>query len=461
MLAGHVTVNGDVVTELGAKADPEQDHIKVKGKLIQREEKGVYILLHKPKSVISTVNDPEGRTSVVELVTGIKSRIYPVGRLDFNTEGVLLLTNDGELANRMLSPSFKCPKTYLAKVHGVPDPKAISRLERGITVDGTRYGSCEIDVLRVVKNTWLKVTLTEGKNHQVKKMFEAVGHPVSKLRRIAFGFLTAKGVGVGEWRHLTEVEIARLKRDDFKPLVPISPNPFLRDLGVRVTLNDRERLIPYRAEKGEEETERPAVKGRRGGKPRDSKGGRGKWVSKRGGDDRRPGGKRGDDRRSGGSRGGDGEERGRDSRGEKGGSKWAKRSDDKRGGFDKRGSDKRDGADKRGGFGKRGLDKRDGSDKRGGEQGRSKWAKRDDNRGGSDKRSGDKGGSKWAKRSDGERGGSERRGDKRGPSKWGRGEGRQGGGPRAGAKGGRPGGRPAGKSGKPGGQGRGGRGRNK
>lgn len=159
ILDGRVSVNGQLITELGFKVDPENDHIKIDGKLIQGSVEHVYILLNKPKGVVSTVNDPEERPTVLDLIKGVKERIYPVGRLDFNTEGALLITNDGDLTNRLLKPKSKCPKTYLVKVAHEPTVVTIKRLERGVTVDGTRYGPCQIQVLKVSNNSWLKVTL--------------------------------------------------------------------------------------------------------------------------------------------------------------------------------------------------------------------------------------------------------------------------------------------------------------
>ncbi|CAM2066803.1 Pseudouridine synthase [Sulfidibacter corallicola] len=232
---GSVSVNGNIITELGAKADLSKDHIKVNGKLLQPETgENVYILLNKPRGVVSTVHDPEGRTVVTDLVKGQKVRLYPVGRLDVNTEGALLLTNDGDLTHQLLAPRSKCPKTYVVKVSGSPSTKVLERLQRGITVEGTRFSSCELEVLKPGNNTWVKVVLHEGKNLQIRKMFEAVGHPVSKLKRIAFAFLTTQGLSHGEWRELSEVEISRLKRGQFNSLIPINPFRFLREYGVTV-----------------------------------------------------------------------------------------------------------------------------------------------------------------------------------------------------------------------------------
>ena len=242
---GQVTVNGQIVTELGSRADAEKDHIKVNGKLIDVTDERVYILLNKPKGVVSTVNDPEGRPVVLDLIKGIKTRIYPVGRLDFNTEGAILLTNDGDLANRLLSPKYKCPKTYLVKVAHDPSPQTILRLERGIVVDGARYSRCKIQMLKSGNNSWLSVVLYEGKNHQVRKMFESVGHPVSKLKRVSFGFLGLDGLEPGEHRELTPSEVQRLQDGEYEPKTQINLYRILRDAGVNLTLKDRERLETY------------------------------------------------------------------------------------------------------------------------------------------------------------------------------------------------------------------------
>jgi len=259
---GKVTVNGTTVSELGSKADAMNDHIKVDGKLVQPLEKFHYILLYKPKGVVTSVSDPEERPVVLDLIKGVRDRVYPVGRLDFNTEGALLITNDGELANRLLHPKSKCPKTYLVKVSGVPKLKAIKRLERGITIDGTRYGSSKINVLSSDNNTWLEVILTEGKNQQVRKMFEHIGHPVSKLKRIGFGFLTLKGLAPGESRTLTETEVSRMSRGDFKPLMPINPYIFLKEYGVPV---EPYKLKPSYRHGMEPRGKRPPGKGQRRG----------------------------------------------------------------------------------------------------------------------------------------------------------------------------------------------------
>lgn len=231
---GRVRVNGQLVDQQGFLADPEEDHIKVDGKLLKLNNEYVYFLLNKPKGVVTTVNDPEERPTVMELMAPVKIRLFPVGRLDLNTEGALLMTNDGDLANKLLKPGSKCPKTYLVKVAGIPDEKDLWKLRRGITIDGLRYSKCTIDIIKSGKNTWLTVVLTEGKNHQIKNMFQAVGHPVSKLRRIGFAFLSLKGLDPGQFRELNEVEVERLKRGDVDPLTPISPLRTLKKIGVDV-----------------------------------------------------------------------------------------------------------------------------------------------------------------------------------------------------------------------------------
>jgi 23S rRNA pseudouridine2605 synthase len=217
---GRVTVNGKVVTELGTKAYPGRDHIKVDGKLITRAETHRYILLYKPREVTSTVNDPEGRKTVIDLVKGVRERIYPVGRLDYQSEGLLLLTNDGDLAYKVSHPKHGSVKTYHVKVRGVPEERIIGKLERGITIEGKRTVPCEISRMKTTGrstgrgedegNTWYEVRLREGRNQQIRKMFKAVGHPVSKLRRVAIGPIADPKLSAGEWRELTKHEVKML-----------------------------------------------------------------------------------------------------------------------------------------------------------------------------------------------------------------------------------------------------------
>ena len=212
IVQGRVTVNGQVVTELGTRADPVSDHIKVDGKLLRKPSANRYVLLNKPRQVISSVADPAGRTKVSDLVK-VRERIYPVGRLDYDTEGLILLTNDGEFARIAGSAGEHLPKVYEVKVRSQPDEDALKRLRSGIRLkDGTQLAGCKIVSLREGNNSWFEVTLMQGKNRQIRQMFEAVGHPVMKLRRTRIGFLTHKGLAPGEYRFLTEAEVARILR---------------------------------------------------------------------------------------------------------------------------------------------------------------------------------------------------------------------------------------------------------
>jgi 23S rRNA pseudouridine2605 synthase len=211
---GEVTVNGEIVTELGTKADPEKDHIKVRGKLIAKALKNrvnTYILLNKPKGFLSSAADPEGRNLVIDLVKGY-GRLHPVGRLDFNSEGLILLTNDGEFSN-LVASSKKIPKVYEVKVKGQPTEVAIRKLRRGLRLDdGFQTAPAGIRVLKPTdKNGWYEVTLYEGHNQQIRKMFDAVGHSVVKLRRTKIGHLTDETLAVGAHRKLSLQEIAQFK----------------------------------------------------------------------------------------------------------------------------------------------------------------------------------------------------------------------------------------------------------
>ncbi len=210
ILEGHVHVNGEVVTELGAKADPLRDEITVDHRPIQREAP-VYVLVNKPTGYITTVKDDQGRPTVMALVQGIDARLYPVGRLDFNSEGLLLLTNDGTVAERLTSPDHELPKVYLVKVHRALTPEQLDELRGGFRLDGRRLKPCLIEVMDKQQNPWLKVTLTEGKNRQIRRMFEAIGHPVHKLRRIQFGPISDPALKPGAWRFLHPNEIAALR----------------------------------------------------------------------------------------------------------------------------------------------------------------------------------------------------------------------------------------------------------
>ncbi len=213
--AGEVTVNGKIIKELGTKADPQTDHIKVRGKLInpslQKQEK-VYVLLNKPRGYLSSVSDPEGRPTVLELLPPSFGRLYPVGRLDFNTEGLLLLTNDGDFTNFITSARNKVQKVYEAKVKGVPDEKSVERLRRGVTLDdGVRTAPAKIRKLAETgSNAWFEILLHEGKNQQIRRMFDLIGHSVVKLRRSRIGGLRDDELKPGKWRRLSDYELKLL-----------------------------------------------------------------------------------------------------------------------------------------------------------------------------------------------------------------------------------------------------------
>lgn len=215
--AGRVTVNGEVIKELGTKADPEKDHIKVNGKLINPQLKGrekVYVLLYKPKGYLTSVSDPEGRPLVTELLPPALGRLYPVGRLDFNTEGLLLLTNDGDFTNFITAARNRVEKVYEVKVKGVPTESGIQRLRRGIVLeDGTRTAPAKITLLNETQtNAWYEVLLHQGRNQQVRRMFELIGHSVLKLRRVRIGFLHHENMKPGTWRLLAPGEVRRLTK---------------------------------------------------------------------------------------------------------------------------------------------------------------------------------------------------------------------------------------------------------
>ncbi len=219
--AGEVTVNGEVVRELGTKADPARDHIKVRGRLINpllESREKTYVLLNKPRGYLSALSDPEGRPLVSELVPQALGRLHPVGRLDFNTEGLLILTNDGDLTNYVTSARNHVPKVYEVKVKGVPPEEQVARLRRGIRLDdGVKTAPAQITKTGETKtNAWFEVVLREGRNQQIRRMFDAVGHSVIKLRRVRIGHVNAEGILIGQWRHLTPAEVKGLKGESKK-----------------------------------------------------------------------------------------------------------------------------------------------------------------------------------------------------------------------------------------------------
>jgi 23S rRNA pseudouridine2605 synthase len=206
---GRVSVNGHTVTELGTKADAARDDIRVDGARVQAPAAPVYLLLNKPKGYVSTRQDPQRRPTVMELVPAVAG-LFPVGRLDITTEGLLLLTNDGAFAERVTHPRYEVPRVYHAKVHKVPDAETLDRLRRGVRVEGEQLTVDRVRVLEAENNAWLELTLHEGKKHEVRRLLEAVGHPVSKLRRVGIGRLSSRGLKPGEFRSLTPSEVRSL-----------------------------------------------------------------------------------------------------------------------------------------------------------------------------------------------------------------------------------------------------------
>jgi 23S rRNA pseudouridine2605 synthase len=240
IVSGAVSVNGQIVTELGTKADPERDHIRVNGKLLHGAERHVYLLMNKPKGYVTTVSDPEGRPTVMDLLRGIRVRVYPVGRLDYASEGLLLLTNDGDLAHKLMKAASHVPKVYLVKVAGVPDEAGLEKIRRGLSIAsesrflspkglrndrGERDGKfarrkrsaervktapAKVRLIRDAENPWYEMTLTEGRNRQIRRMFEEIGHHVEKIKRVRYGPLSLD-VPPGEFRRMSVGEIEKLK----------------------------------------------------------------------------------------------------------------------------------------------------------------------------------------------------------------------------------------------------------
>jgi 23S rRNA pseudouridine2605 synthase len=209
---GRVSVNGTIVAELGTRVDPAADVIKVDGKRIRMELRPVYVLLNKPRNVMSTSSDPEQRPTVMEYVSRVKERIYPVGRLDFASEGLLILTNDGEFTKSMTQAGV-IPKVYHVKLGGKPGERELEKLRKGIFLEGERLARCEIKLLKDGPNPWYVVTLHQGRNQQIRRMFGVTGYPVEKLRRVRIGFLEDKTLKPGDWRYLNDGEVAQFKRD--------------------------------------------------------------------------------------------------------------------------------------------------------------------------------------------------------------------------------------------------------
>jgi 23S rRNA pseudouridine2605 synthase len=210
---GRVSVNGKVVKELGVKVVWEHSTIRVDDRIIRRLDPRVTIVLNKPKQVLTTFRDPRGRPTTAELVRAIKARLFPVGRLDYHTEGLLILTTDGELAHLLQHPRYGIPKTYRAKVKGLPGDQAIGALRSGVVLDGRATAPAQIRKVGATgKNAWLEITIREGRNRQVRRMCEAVGHRVMKLKRIRYGPIRLGDLEPGQYRHLTPGEREKLRR---------------------------------------------------------------------------------------------------------------------------------------------------------------------------------------------------------------------------------------------------------
>ncbi len=211
---GRVVVNGEVVTELGTKADPERDSIKVNGKrLASSIGSRVYLMLNKPRGYISSTSDPNGRSTVMSLLGRYRSRVYPLGRLDYASEGLLLFTNDGDFANHVLSAKNRIPKTYCVKIKGNPSEEELQKLRNGIRLDGRPTAPARIKRIRSGENPWFEVVLTEGRNRQIRRMFLRFGYLVEKIKRVKIGPLGLGTLPVGKHRLLTEREVQRLAAD--------------------------------------------------------------------------------------------------------------------------------------------------------------------------------------------------------------------------------------------------------
>lgn len=210
---GRVTVNGAVVTELGTKANLDCDDIRVDGRRVRAERRSRYILLNKPRGYVTTRSDPQGRPTVMDLLKGVREYVYPVGRLDYDSEGLLLLTNDGELAARLTHPRHEVERVYEARVRGVPDAHALERLARGVVIDGRRTAPARVELVESREGqSIIEMALHEGRQRQVRNMFDAVGHPVVRLRRVRIGPIADEHLTTGYWRELTPGEVARLRR---------------------------------------------------------------------------------------------------------------------------------------------------------------------------------------------------------------------------------------------------------
>ncbi len=211
IVEGRVTVNGEAVTELGSKADISRDHIKVDGRLLRKPKRMVYLAMNKPKNCVTTVFDPEGRETVMHLLRGVKERVFPVGRLDYHSEGLLLLTNDGEFAHRITAPASHLIKTYVVKVNGPLTDEQEKAFREGIALSGKKTSPAELKLIKRATNPWYEVKIAEGRQNQIRMMFKHFGRLVEKLRRVKIGFFELD-LAPGRWRVLTPKEVEKFRR---------------------------------------------------------------------------------------------------------------------------------------------------------------------------------------------------------------------------------------------------------
>jgi 23S rRNA pseudouridine2605 synthase len=231
--AGRVRVNGRIVTELGAKADPRRDRVEVDGKRVVAEQ-AVYVVLHKPRGVVSTMSDPEGRPTVRELLADVGGRVFPVGRLDFATSGILIATNDGEMADGLLHPRKAVPKTYVVKVKGVMQPDDLDVWRNGVRLEDGMTLAAEAKMLRHEGDkTWIELTIREGRNQQIRRMGEATGFPVMRLARVSFAGVDLEGLPPGRWRAMTRDELVQLKKAYGVPRAIPAATPLVQSPGKR------------------------------------------------------------------------------------------------------------------------------------------------------------------------------------------------------------------------------------
>lgn len=212
ILEGRVEVNGKVVRELGTRADPEVDDVRVDGRPVARVEEKIHLLLYKPPSVVTTLSDPEGRRSVGDLLRSLKVRVFPVGRLDYDAEGALLLTNDGDLAHKLAHPRWGVPRTYRVKVKGFPSEETLERLTKGVRLEDGIARALEVEVERtLLRNAWIRLVVSEGRHHLVKRLCEAVGHPVDRLIRLDYAGVGIEKMKPGDLRFLSPGEVRKLQ----------------------------------------------------------------------------------------------------------------------------------------------------------------------------------------------------------------------------------------------------------